>query len=182
MPLTVPAIVFLMAAAARGSHGATLGEAAFFETLRRAITPAATKSLTNADLPAAALRSEPELNAPLPEPPSKPGELIAKVDEPAPKTDPAQSEAEWRARMTNARVALDRDEVLAEGMQSRINALTSDSIGRDDPAQRADLLRQRARAVAELDRLMLDIEKDKLAIAAIEEDARKKGIPPGWLR
>ena len=42
--------------------------------------------------------------------------------------------------------------------------------------------RTRSRALAELDRLTLQIEKDKLAIAAIEEDARKKGIPPGWIR
>ena len=45
-----------------------------------------------------------------------------------------------------------------------------------------ELLKQRSRALAELDRLTVQIEKDKLTIAAIEEDARKKGIPPGWIR
>ena len=84
--------------------------------------------------------------------------------------------------MTAARNALERDQVLAEAMQGRVNGLTNEMLSRDDPQQREELSRTRSRALAELDRLTLQIEKDKLAIAAIEEDARKKGIPPGWIR
>mgnify|MGYP003353034551 FL=1 len=67
-------------------------------------------------------------------------------------------------------------------MQGRVNSLTNEAFGRDDPAQREALMRQRQRAIDELDRLMKQVAKDKEAIAAIEDDARKKGIPPGWIR
>ncbi len=183
MPVNIPVIVFLIVAASHGGRSTTLADAARYEAIRRALTPAATKSLTNADLPPEALRTEPELSAKIPELRAEFPDLRSKAPESSAKfPDLPVSESEWRARMTIARVALERDEVLADGMQSRVNALTSDSISRDDIAQRADLLKQRSRALVELDRLTLQIEKDKLAITAIEDDARKKGIPPGWLR
>ena len=182
MPWTVPAIVFLIVAALRGATGSSLADAAMRESIRRAFTPAATKSLTMADLPTAAVRqggAEPDV---------KPAEIPAKESEPQARSDgslskpPELTEAEWRAKMTDARSALERDQVLAEAMQGRVNGLITQSINVDDPAQRAEILKQRDRAQAELDRLTLQIPKDKLAIAAIEEDARKKGIPPGWIR
>lgn len=183
MAWSVSMAVLLIVAALRAATG-NLAEVAFYEAIRRAVTPAATWSFTMKDLPPV---SEPP--AQVPEPPAKPLEPPAQVPEPPakPLEPPAKfpelpDESSWRARMNAARTALDRDEVLAEAMQGRVNGLTSESIGRDDPAQRAELLKQRGRALAELDRLALQIEKDKLAIAAIEEDARKKGIPPGWIR
>jgi hypothetical protein len=96
--------------------------------------------------------------------------------------DERGTESEWRERALAARAALERDEVLHDAMQSRVNALTNDVTSRDDPAQRAELVKQRARALSEFDRLTLQVEKDKLAIAALEEEARKKGVPPGWIR
>lgn len=175
MPWTTPAIVFLIVAVLRGGGGATLADAARYESIRRALMPPATRSLTMADLPVVEPPAKPD------EPPTKPAEPPAKLDEPAAKS-PEPSESDWRARMTAARGDLERDDVLAEAMQGRVNSLTSESLSRDDPAERAELLKQRSRALAELDRLTLQITKDKLAIAAIEDDARKKGIPPGWIR
>ena len=67
-------------------------------------------------------------------------------------------------------------------LQSRINALTTDVIARDDPAQKAVLEKQRLRALDEFKRLTEQVAKDQQAIADIEEDARKQGIPPGWIR
>lgn len=181
MPWSIPAIAFLIVAALRGG-GATLAEAARYEAIRRAITPAATRSLTMADLPAVRLRAE------VLEPEAKPAETPAKTSDPQAKEPdaaakvPELSESEWREKMAAARLALESDQVLADAMQGRVNGLISDVIGRDDPAQRAELSKQRDRAQAELDRLLKQIDKDKLAIATIEDDARKKGIPPGWIR
>lgn len=175
MPWTIPAIVFLIVAALRGDGSGSLADAALRESIRRALMPPTTRSLTMADLPAAAARPE------VVEPDVKPAEPAAKEGEP-PAKEPELTESDWRAKMTAARDALERDQVLAEAVQSRINSLTTDSITHDDPAQRAELLKQRSRALSELDRLTLQITKDKLAIAAIEEDARKKNIPPGWIR
>lgn len=174
MPWTVPAVVLLIIAAFRGG-GTSLADVAFYESIRRALMPASTHSLTMADIPPAEPRAQP------PEPPAKDPELLPKSPEP-PAQPPALDEAGWRKKMAAARDALEQDQVLADAMQSRVNSLTADSVNRDDPAQRAELLRQRDRALLELERLTKQIEKDKLAITAIEDDARKKGIPPGWIR
>lgn len=108
----------------------------------------------------------------------------------APGTEPDVSEApsrekdeaHWKALITTARTALERSRVLADALQSRLNALTTDIVNRDDPAQRAQLERERQRALLELDRTKIEIAEHGKAIAAIEEEARKAGVPPGWLR
>jgi hypothetical protein len=84
--------------------------------------------------------------------------------------------------MTAAREELRRNESFAEALQSRINALTADFAGRDDPYQRAKIGDDRLKALAELDRVTREIEKAKKNIGDIEEDARTSGVPPGWIR
>jgi hypothetical protein len=88
----------------------------------------------------------------------------------------------WRDRMDTARVALERDTGYADAMQTRINALTTDFTNRDDPSQRSAIERDRQKALSELDRLRKQIEDDKKAISELEEEARRAGVPPGWLR
>ncbi|MFN2446837.1 MAG: hypothetical protein ABR606_14800 [Vicinamibacterales bacterium] len=108
---------------------------------------------------------------------------------PASPSAPAQAEpkgpsdeAAWRKRITTARAELQRSQTFAEALQSRINALTADFVNRDDPAQRAGIDQDRQRALAELERVKNDIVKQTDAIAAIEDEARKAGVPAGWLR
>ena len=93
-----------------------------------------------------------------------------------------EGEAYWKALITGARSALERSRVLADALQSRVNALATDIVNRDDPAQRAQLELERQRALAELDRMKTQVAEQTTAIADIEEDARKAGVPPGWLR
>ena len=100
----------------------------------------------------------------------------------APKPEAAHDEAWWRDRMAAARDARERDQVLSDAVQSRINALSADFVNRDDPAQKQQIASQRLRALEELDRLKKQIVEDDKAIAAIVEDARQKNIPPGWIR
>ena len=77
---------------------------------------------------------------------------------------------------------LSRDQVLAEAMQTQINSLTTDFVNRDDPAQRATIERNRTTALGELSRLKDQIKKDQKAIDDFHEEARRAGVPPGWLR
>lgn len=91
-------------------------------------------------------------------------------------------EVMWRGRITAAREALDRSTSFASALQSQINGLTIDFINRDDPAQRAQIEQQRAKAVSELERTQREVEGQRKAIAAIEDEARKAGVPAGWLR
>ena len=114
-------------------------------------------------------------------PPTLPGATVA-VGSKTETPPEEKGEAHWRALVTAARAALERSRLLADALQSRLNALATDIVNRDDPAQRSQLELQRQRALAELDRTKIEITEQVKAIADIEEDARKAGIPPGWLR
>jgi len=92
------------------------------------------------------------------------------------------TEEAWRKRMTGARDAVSRAQMFAEALQSRINALTTDFVNRDDPAQRNTIAAERQKALAELDRVKTEIADQQKAIVAIQDEARRAGVPAGWVR
>ncbi|MET0215996.1 MAG: hypothetical protein ABW292_23510 [Vicinamibacterales bacterium] len=92
------------------------------------------------------------------------------------------TEDAWRKRITVARDALSRAQVFAEALQSRINALTTDFVNRDDPAQRNAIAGERQKALAEIDRVKQEIVDHQKAISAIQDEARRAGVPAGWVR
>jgi hypothetical protein len=96
--------------------------------------------------------------------------------------DQAKDQTYWASRLQALKDQLDRDQTYADALQSRINALTTDFINRDDPAQKSVLERDRLKALAELDRLKKAIPDDKKAIDNLLEEARRASVPPGWLR
>jgi hypothetical protein len=96
--------------------------------------------------------------------------------------DKTKDQAYWSGRMKGLVTQLERDQAFAEALQSRINALTADFSARDDPAQRAAIGRDRQKALDELARLKTTIETDKKAVADLQDEARRAGVPPGWLR
>ena len=93
-----------------------------------------------------------------------------------------KDQAYWSGKAKDLQAQLDRDQSYSEALQSRINALSTDFANRSDPAQRAVVERDRVKALAELDRLKQAIQNDKKAISDLQEDARRAGVPPGWLR
>lgn len=95
---------------------------------------------------------------------------------------PAQDQAYWAGRMKEARAALNRSQIFADSLQSRINALTTEYVNRDDPAQRSKIEMDKNTALAELERVKNEIETQTKAIKAIEDEARRAGVPAGWLR
>lgn len=109
--------------------------------------------------------------------PSAPGSA------PAPPGDAeAADEQQWRDRMTAARQALERAERRAAELQTRVNGLWADFTGRDDPAQRAVVEQERQAALAELDETRAEAEELAQAVADLRAEARRAGVPPGWLR
>lgn len=92
------------------------------------------------------------------------------------------TEDAWRKRMASARDALSRSQVFAEALQSRINALTTDFANRDDPVQRNAIAAERQKALAELDRVKQEIVDHQKAISAVQDEARRAGVPAGWVR
>ena len=165
----------------------TLGELARKEAERRKATPTAAKTYTNNDLKAvppptgtATSKTAEELKDGKPGDPSKTAEP-EKVDATKPP-EPAKDEAHWRGRITAANEDIRRNEAFLEALQSRVNALTADFTARDDPFQRAKIAEDRQKALAEMARLKEDIDKGKKLVTDIEEEARRAGVPPGWIR
>jgi hypothetical protein len=94
----------------------------------------------------------------------------------------AKDQAYYSGRIKELRGKLDRDSAFLSALQSQINALNTDFVNRDDPAQRSVIEQNRNKALAQQAQLQKDIAADKKAIADFEEEARKAGAPPGWLR
>jgi hypothetical protein len=163
-----------------------LGDVAKREESRRKQVKTPSKVYTNEDLRggdagAPAPRSDTSApNAAQPAPPASAPQ--AKDADKAGTDDPKKSEAYWKDRLAKARGDLDRAKTFADALQSRINALTTDFTARSDPAQRAQIGNDRQKALAELDRVKKEIEANTKAIADIQEEARKAGVPAGWVR
>lgn len=199
---SVSGLIALVAAGAISvnlSSAQSLAELAKQEEARRKTIQAPSKIYTNESIRAAPAPAQPAPaatpGAPAPAgapavPPSPSGvePPAASVTQPdpgagqAPAEDSKKDEAFWRQRIEAARDALQRAETFADALQSRINALSTDFVARDDPAQREVIAADRQKALAELDRVRQEIQQHTKAIAGIQDEARRAGAPPGWLR
>jgi hypothetical protein len=177
-------VLVLATALAAPAAAQSLGDLAKQEEARRKAIKKPGKVLTVDSLRAGA---PPSTSAPAPPSSPEPASTAGKAgdapkDKPKPEADPKAQEASWRTKMQGARDALQRSQVFAEALQSRINGLTTDVTSRDDPAQRAAVATDRQKALAELNRVKDDIARQTKAIADIQDEARRGGIPPGWVR
>lgn len=190
--MRVCALLLIMCSAGLASASAqSLADVARKESERRqTVKDGDGKTWTNQDLkpvPAAPADAVP--------PAAEPGEPAADVEQPDAKKDESQTakdakgdepevkdQAYWSKRMADLRAQLERDETFRDALQSRIDALTSDFVNRDDPAQRSQIASDRQKALTELDRVKKSIEQGRRAIPELEEEARRAGVPAGWLR
>jgi hypothetical protein len=90
-------------------------------------------------------------------------------------------EAGWRARMQNARDGLDRDKLLLSALEQQAMraALRKTSGGGGEAAEEGGDVAARA---AEIKRLKAQMDANSAVLANAEEDARRAGVPPGWVR
>ncbi len=93
----------------------------------------------------------------------------------------AGEEAGWRARMQAARDAVSRTQLQLESMRARAADLTAISATAGDD-QRANYQRLQQEALQEYDRLRSDLQRNQKALADLEAEAARNGVPPGWLR
>jgi hypothetical protein len=184
--LTAAVVVCAVCTAVGAS--AQLGEVARKEAERRKTVTSSGKTYTNESL-----KSEPQ---PASAPASSGTEASTSTSAPPPSSsstpppprvsaDPEErkkDEAQWRERIRREREALERAKTFADALQSRINALDTDFVNRDDPAQRSVIAADRDKALAELERVKKEIEQHTKAIATIQEEARRAGVPAGWIR
>ena len=201
LPFRVAGLALLLLLAPVGFDatvcGQSLGDLARQEAERRKTLTEEGKVFTNKDVPrvpsagGASSGTAAASQAPSAKPPEKTDaadtsaakEPAAGADaEPVKPAKAAKDEAYWSGRKRALLDQLDRDQTYADALQSRINALTTDFVNRDDPAQRTVIANDRQKAVVELDRLKKAIVEDKKAIADFEDEAHRAGVPPGWLR
>lgn len=183
-----------------GAAAQSLGEVARQEAERRKTVKAPGKTYTNEQLKAEPRGSAPPISSPdSPAPGAAAGTPVAPAPAtPAPATpgagqtpagaqpgSPTQSpkdEAGWRSRIQSARETLSRAQIFADALQSRINGLSTDFTARDDPAQRAVVGANRQKSLDELARVQKEIQQHTKALADIQEEGRRAGVPAGWLR
>jgi cell division septation protein DedD len=165
-------------AMAQEKKPASLAEIARKEAERRKAVKAPSQVFTDKDV--RALMPRPAAAPPSAEPAAgPPAGVEQKATE---KPGETRNEAWWRERVTAVREAIRRNEMFAEALQSRINALAADFANRDDPFQRLRIGEDRQKAMVELERVRADIALSTKQLAGIEEEARRAGIPPGWIR
>ena len=185
MRVTFCAVVLILV----GSAGAvrpsaqSLGDVARQEEERRKEVKQPAKVYTNKDLGAPIQGGTPDSASPAaPGATPEASSAAAKPSDDKAGDGPVKGQAYWSKRKQNLQDALSRSRTQADAMQSRINQLAADFAGRDDPIQRAGIERDRQRALGELAHLQQDIKDGQKAIADLDEEARKAGVPPGWLR
>jgi SMC interacting uncharacterized protein involved in chromosome segregation len=91
-------------------------------------------------------------------------------------------QAYWSGRMAEARSKVERSQAFAQALQNRIDMLWTDFVNRGDPVQQRAIEQDRNKALAELERLKKEIEDNRKAVAAVQDEARRAGVPAGWLR
>ena len=189
-PLTshvLPALVLVSAAAATAAAQSIVEVARQERTRREALARQAgpnappPRVYTDADLIYSGLLTM-RIDDAAADAPAETGAAATGAETP-PADDAADGdEQRWRDRMAAARQALDEAERRAAGLQTRVNGLWADFTARDDPAQRTAIEQQRQAALAELDETRAEADELARAVADLRDEARRAGVPPGWLR
>lgn len=168
----------LVMSADRPLFAQSLGAVAKESEEKRKTTKASGKVYTNDTLK----------SAPAPTPvapaavPSTPTADSTAADASKAKADPAKDEAAWRERIKAERDALSRAEAFSAALQSQINGLYGEFTACQAPPQCNEVSAKRQKAIGELDRVKKEIETHTKAIADIQDEARKAGVPAGWVR
>ena len=191
--MRVLALLFIAHVAVTATVSAqTLADVARKESERRQTVPGGSKSYSNTDLkpvpgaPAADAADPADATKPEPATADAGADAEKKPSGDAEKGSADETEvkdqAYWSKRMADLKDQLERDQTFLDALQTRIDSLTADFVNRDDPAQRGQIANDRQKALAELDRLKKAIAQGKAAIPELEEEARRAGVPAGWLR
>ena len=164
-----------------GVFAQSLADVARAEEARRKAVKAEAKVYTNEDLG----RTRATSAAPMPSSTSSSAtpkaDATTKPDQEKP-VDPTKTEKYWKDRAAAIQQSLSRNKLLVDALETQVNGLNAEYLNTDDPGQR-DLLRARVqRASGELQRVQQEIQQQTKAAADLQEEARKSGVPAGWVR
>jgi hypothetical protein len=168
----------------------SLADVARQEEARRKAIKKPAKVLTNQDLGAAGAAPPPSTPAAAPGSDGKPatpaeGGTDAQknaADGEKKPAEPAKDQAYWSGKWKDLQTQISRNETFAIALQARINALANEYTNQGDGVQQLAIAAERQKTVDELNRLTKQIADDKKAAADLQEQARRDGVPPGWLR
>ncbi len=99
-----------------------------------------------------------------------------------PPEQAAKDEAYWRGVFADARDKLDRSNGFLSALKVQYDMLANRFAATSDAAERGALVAQMEKVQAEIDRLQQDIGQQSKNLADLEEQARKAGVPAGWIR
>jgi chromosome segregation ATPase len=96
----------------------------------------------------------------------------------------AEQESGWRGRAAALRDAISNAEKSIPEIEDRIAGLRNDRNPTNlmDPNREQNRQAEITKAQAELESVRAGLERSRQALADLEEEARRNGIPPGWLR
>jgi hypothetical protein len=184
-------VVLMLAGGIVPATAQSLADVARREAERRKGVKDAGRVLTNKDVPnvsrpapvpASDLTTEPTKGADAADKAGGTPAGAAQDAKSAKDEDRPKDQKYWSERQQALRTQLERDQTYLDALQSRVNALTTDFVNRDDPAERAVIATDRQKAIEEMARLNAAILDDKKAIAGFEDEAHRAAVPPGWLR
>lgn len=179
-----PAVIFVLLSWLNAPP-AGLADIAAREALRREATPKSRATLTNfglppEEVPVSAVTMPPPPDAPPTDP--KSAATPADKDQEKDKKAPPRDQQWWRTTMADARTAVDRGQIAVDALQARVNALQADAVNIDDPIRQARARMDLQTTLGELDRVKKQLDTDRKAIAALQDEARRLNVPAGWIR
>jgi hypothetical protein len=141
------------------------------------------KDLTAVDGPAPGQEVAGERAAANPSSAAPPEPSAPPAEPSSPESPPSErGEAYWRERMRPLRERLDRDRALASDTRRRADALMQSA----DRCFRIGIVcadyTESLRLSEQHKALLAEVARDERAVFALEEEARRAGVPPGWLR
>jgi len=99
------------------------------------------------------------------------------------KEDPAQSEEYWRGRKQETDQRVQDAQSKVQELQTEITNLTTAFYAESDGvAQRPVIESERIERLKELEQAKQDLENARAESDGLEEEARKAGALPGWIR
>lgn len=173
------------------AYGQSLVDIARKEEERRKAVKAPSRVYTFQDVqkasgvdPTAPVTAAPGGTTAAPAPAAKPpGAAAAPKDAAAPPPDQgAKDEAYWREMFSDARTKLERSNAFLSALKTQYDLLANRFTGLSDSAERGAVVAQMEKVQAELERVQQDIAQQSKDLATLEEQARKAGVPPGWIR
>jgi len=177
----ITVFIFVFIAAALASDVADVAKK---EKERRAKIEKSGKTYTNKDVDAIKKKNNVTDDNSAQSQPSDDDQAIASDDDTAAQTqDDANSEEYWRNRYKNAKDKVAELQAEFDRVQSNVNQLQSSVAatgGTQLPGDQAgDAFRT---LMAHRDEVKQQLDEAKAALDGLEDEARKAGVPPGWVR